>query len=295
MVSSPFAVDSERKIIWKLKIYKICESGNESHLIFQIESDNESRKSRNQIHYSCTFKRTDGEKIYEINGWRMFVGGWGYNYHLGMRKLERNGTLRDDEDITISCKIIISTTDNCLPFKPNNGIPKIEQDLVSLLDSGKFSDVLVEANGVCFKAHKAILAARSPYFEAMLTHDTIEAGTSHVKVSDIEPEVMRAILKFVYSATIDLKSFRDVDNNQNSDKNSDDVIDTETQKIYRENRFVIDLLVAADKCLLDDLKQICEFALIDIISLKSAVDLLKLAHFYRAANLKNRVIQFMIE
>lgn len=48
--------------------------------------------------------------------------------------------------------------------------------------------------------HKAILALYSPVFEAMFSHnDTKEAQEKKVVISDVEADVMRGFLHFVYT------------------------------------------------------------------------------------------------
>lgn len=71
----------------------------------------------------------------------------------------------------------------------------------SLLDSGTFSDVTLCTRGREFKAHKAILAARSPVFGAMFEHEMEESRKGRVEISDIDPDVFHEMLKFVYTGS----------------------------------------------------------------------------------------------
>ena len=48
-------------------------------------------------------------------------------------------------------------------------------------------------------AHKAILAARSPVFEKMFEHDLKEKATNSVDVVDIDPEVFKELLTYIYT------------------------------------------------------------------------------------------------
>lgn len=50
-----------------------------------------------------------------------------------------------------------------------------------------------------FKAHKVILAARSPVFAAMFKHDTSEKQTGIVNIPDCDPDSFKAFLEFLYS------------------------------------------------------------------------------------------------
>ena len=48
-------------------------------------------------------------------------------------------------------------------------------------------------------AHKAILAARSQFFEAMLQHDTKEAQESMIEIPDVKLEVCESFLRYLYT------------------------------------------------------------------------------------------------
>ena len=67
--------------------------------------------------------------------------------------------------------------------------------ITELLESGLHSDVTLAAGGEKFRAHKAILAARSPVFQAMLKGN--KASISTVKIHDVEPAVLRELLRSV--------------------------------------------------------------------------------------------------
>ena len=71
----------------------------------------------------------------------------------------------------------------------------------NLLDSGSFSDVCLCAGGREFKAHKAILATRSPVFGAMFEHEMEESRKGRVEISDIDPDVFQELLRFIYTGT----------------------------------------------------------------------------------------------
>lgn len=88
------------------------------------------------------------------------------------------------------------------------------------------------------KAHKAILAARSPVFYAMLRNDTQEAQIRSVKIGDFDSMVIRELLRFIYCDRVE-----------------------GLRKVDRE------LVFAADKYQLDDLTKLC------LDSITSSLDL----------------------
>ena len=78
---------------------------------------------------------------------------------------------------------------------------KLSRHMGSLLDSDTFSDVTLCTRGREFKAHKAILSARSPVFGAMFEHEMEESRKGRVEISDIDPDVFHEMLKFVYTGS----------------------------------------------------------------------------------------------
>jgi speckle-type POZ protein len=53
--------------------------------------------------------------------------------------------------------------------------------------------------GTEFQAHKAVLAARSPVFAAMFEHEMEERKQGRVEITDVETEVLREMLRFIYT------------------------------------------------------------------------------------------------
>ncbi len=54
-------------------------------------------------------------------------------------------------------------------------------------------------NGREYYAHKAILAARSPVFAAMFEHEMEEKKQNRVEITDMDHEVLREMLRFIYT------------------------------------------------------------------------------------------------
>lgn len=318
--SSPFAVDLNGKIIWVLSLRRLYR---DFELSLTLQSNGSQEDANLPTNYEFIIKSATREKCLDFKGERCFKVKESTKHYFQIGMLEQIQRLEHDDDITITCKLVVSAEyrnwSHTFPAQLNSGICKSELDFIRLLGSGELSDITIEADSVNFKAHKAILIARSEYFRAMLSHNTIEANTGHIKVSDIEPKVMRAVLKFIYSGNIELNSGGEsVEEEEGGGEEEEEVreqqLDGDHHLMEEENNdvalcnedggdcdadshrhsFVIDLLKAADRYQLEDLKLHCELALCDRISSNSAPDLLKLAHIYRADNLKNRVIQYTI-
>jgi speckle-type POZ protein len=145
-----------------------------------------------------------------------------------------------------------------------------DQDLIllkleELFEKMPLSDVTFNVRGRKFGAHKNILAMGSPVFAAMFTHPTKEMLSGEVKVDDIDPDVFQEILRYLYTGLTQSTTM--------------DVMAPE-------------LLVAADKYLLDQLKFRCETHLIRQMSAKNCLDLLTLTTHHPAEHLKKFAIEY---
>ena len=82
-------------------------------------------------------------------------------------------------------------------------VNKLGGDLSRLLASPEdmFSDMklLCGERRVELLCHTNILAARSPVFQAMFMHDTAEAQNKVVEMTDVEPEVAKEMLQYIYT------------------------------------------------------------------------------------------------
>ena len=111
------------------------------------------------------------------------------------------------------------------------------------------SDVYFDVGDREFKAHKSILALRSPVFAAMFEHPTKEKLTNRVVFEDIEPDVFQELLRFIYTGRLSLSTM---------------------------NVMATEILAAANKYLLDQLKIECENHLIYRMSADNCLDILLL-------------------
>ncbi|KAJ8676015.1 hypothetical protein QAD02_011801 [Eretmocerus hayati] len=76
--------------------------------------------------------------------------------------------------------------------------------LVNFLDSGSFSDVslIVGESGREFRAHKVILAAKSPVFRGMFSLLDYEK-ILNIEIKEVHEDVMYDLLKFIYEDQIE--------------------------------------------------------------------------------------------
>ncbi|VDN05920.1 unnamed protein product [Thelazia callipaeda] len=149
--------------------------------------------------------------------------------------------------------------------KTHRGSAILGHDFGQLLVSGDFSDFALKVGGCSFKCHKAILSARSPFFQAMFRDENNQENTKgEVNLEDITPETMESVLEYIYRDTC-----------------------SELQKR------ALEILAAADRFCLDSLKNLCQEALAKDLSPNNICERLRVADLYSASFLKAKVVNFL--
>jgi len=204
------------------------------------------------------FSSDDGEDGY-IWGWSQFLE----------RSLVESLYLSNGW-VTFLCNIIVLDADTIVVPPSNMG-----RDLSLLLDSKAGADVSFTVKGETIQAHRAILAARSPVFEAELygSSSTTETDDAHtVTVRDMRPDTFRALLHFIYTDSLPAMSHLSMD---------------EMRELVQH------LLAAADRYAVDRLKVMCEHILARTLHVENAAITLALADRHDCDRLKHASIHFM--
>jgi len=76
--------------------------------------------------------------------------------------------------------------------------------LDSLREKKSFCDVTVAVKGKEFKAHKAVLAAASPFFLSLLESNMRESNEQLIRIEleEATASVMEDVLKYVYTGNV---------------------------------------------------------------------------------------------
>lgn len=123
--------------------------------------------------------------------------------------LEEEARVLPGNILTIACHIsaynerILELRSQNEVETPQEGLENLSNDLKRLLDSGKFSDVVLKVGDELIPSHKAILCARSPVFKELILHVPSEGSIS---ITDVDKSTIDALLTFMYSGKIDVKS-----------------------------------------------------------------------------------------
>ncbi|GKA71349.1 BTB/POZ domain-containing protein-like protein [Tanacetum coccineum] len=71
-----------------------------------------------------------------------------------------------------------------------------------MLSESIHTDIIISASNGSIGAHRAVLAASSPVFDSMFTHDLKEKDMSAITIPDMCIEVCRTFLSYIYSNNI---------------------------------------------------------------------------------------------
>lgn len=129
------------------------------------------------------------------------------------------------------------------------------------------TDIVINASDGSIGAHRAVLAARSPVFRRMFSHDLKEKELSTVDICDMSIEACKAFLGYIYGT-----------------------IQTEEFLTHR-----LALLRAADKYAVLDLKEACHDSLMEDIDTTNVLERLQNATLYQLPKLKNCCLRYLVK
>ncbi|PUZ38998.1 hypothetical protein GQ55_9G242600 [Panicum hallii var. hallii] len=213
-------------------------------------------------------------------------GGWGYKKFIKRETLEKSGRLKDD-CFTVRCDVLVarelSTEDAVVPAAAPPFVvvppPDSPQHFRALLLGGKGADVrfLVGERSEVFAAHRCVLAARSPVFDALL-FGPMKEGTatdteSCVRIDGMLPQVFESLLHFIYTDSLPETQAHD---------------DDEAGATMAQH-----LLEAADRYDLQRLKLMCEGRLCQHIDVSTVATTLALAEQHCCQGLKEACFAFL--
>lgn len=160
--------------------------------------------------------------------------------------------------------------DGCISLKKTTKMPEFDPPKFNRESFPELYDVVVKSDDDKFiKAHKCILAARLEYFHHMLLGGWSESSSSPELHLDCPLKSLEVLLDFIYSNETPLS------------------IATESFENIGK------LLIVSDQLICNDLKEICEIALVNALNLKNAGIMLQISFVYNAPQLKKAVMQFI--
>ncbi|CAM4605068.1 unnamed protein product [Leuciscus chuanchicus] len=272
--SSTFSSGPNDKMKWCLRVNpKGLDDESKDYLsLYLLLVSCPKSEVRAKFKFSLLNAKREETKAMESQRAYRFVQGkdWGFKKFIRRDFLldEANGLLPDDK-LTLFCEVSVVQDSVNISGQSNMNMLKVPEcqlsdDLGNLWECSRFTDCTLYVGGQEFKAHKSILAARSPVFNAMFEHEMEESKKNRVDISDVEPEVFKEMMGFIY-----------------------------TGKAPNLEKMADSLLAAADKYALERLKVMCEEALCNSLSVENVADTLILADLHSAEQLKAQAIDFI--
>ncbi|KAF3323062.1 BTB/POZ and MATH domain-containing protein 2-like protein [Carex littledalei] len=186
-------------------------------------------------------------------------GSWGYPEFISRDKIE--ACYCKDGMLVISCNIRILSA----PSGVDDSSGGLYEDIEKIWEKGEKFDVTFEVEGERISAHRFMLAARSPVFEAELHGPFAESNSICViNIHDMKAEVFKALLRFIYTDDFEPPS----------------------------DELVQDLFVASDRYNLQMLKAKCQERLWVDLSIENVLPTLILAEQHSSPWLKEKCLEF---
>ncbi|XP_028624726.1 TD and POZ domain-containing protein 1-like [Grammomys surdaster] len=179
--------------------------------------------------------------------------------------------LLPEDQLTLCCKVSIVGAFFSMPaqnLKPaiKDSRHRLTDDLGELWENSLLTDCCLLVGGHEFRAHKAILAARSPVFRAMFEHEVKERLMNLIEIHDLDPQVFKEMMGFIY---------------------------TGKAPHFHSHSIATGVLAAADKYGLEDLMAMCEDAFCRNLSVENAAHTLILADLHSRKHLKTQALDFI--
>ncbi|KAE8686327.1 BTB/POZ and MATH domain-containing protein 3 [Hibiscus syriacus] len=249
----------------------LANEGTDVRALFELTLVDQSGKGKHKIHSHFDRALESGPYTLKYRG-----SMWGYKRFFRRTTLESSDYIKDD-CLIMNCTVGVARTRlegpklSSIPVPPSD----MGQNLRVLLDSENGCDIVFKVGDETFKAHKLILAARSPVFKAQFFGLVGNPNLDEVIVKDFEPSIFKAMLLFIYT-----------------DKLPDVQEITDSTSMCSSTNMVQHLLAAADLYNLDRLKVLCEAKLCEELNADTVATTLALAEQHHCAQLKAICLKF---
>ena len=217
-----------------------------------------------RVAVTASYGSVKEEMVFNESIWK---ASWKWNPPARISYYDYKGNYVSVEPMSvIRFEILIDLKPDCVVSVKKH----VLEQLTILWGNKTMSDVTFKCGDEVIKAHTLILASGSSVVAAMFQNDFKENLERVVLIEDVDVNVMRNLLRYIYVGECDLL--------ESGDEND-----------------VTDLLVAADKYAVDSLKEECELRLSQILAVDNATQYLVLAHLHNAHKLRQSALTFMAD
>jgi speckle-type POZ protein len=251
-----------------LAVYLVCKGIDEVLASFELSI---------MVDSSSKMNTRDSKKVCQFS--EDHHPAWGFKKFIKLDELQnKNEDFLRGDCLTLHCEVKYVICKNLKPIHQNRGEvtfkpeSRVEEGMERLdidqlwRDRRMISDVSIICQGKEIPANKVLLAARSEVFRAMFSHSMKEAQSSKVEVMDVDPHVFEQMLCYIYTGFAP-----DVD------------------------RYAEELLVAANKYALEELKTGCVRVLQSKLNHDNVLDMLVVADQHEAKTLKEAAFHFLVK
>ena len=260
---------SECIISWDLKLYPAPFRGLEIIILSLIGKPSKKCQIKAEIEFCLVNENIEKsmKHIKTVSG--LYEPQQKFDAMLPELTVNDSGFCPDDK-LTITCDITFLMKNSDITSNHCDSILQVPEcqlidDIGALFENKELCDVKLTVNGKDFHAHKIMLAARSSVFAAMFKHEMAENVNNTVTITDINHQVFEEVLRYIYTGKIS----------------------SLTDEIAAE------LLVAADKYVLDRLKIICEMFIGKNLTKENVTDMLIVADAHNSTLLKTQALEFI--
>ena len=276
--SQAFPADSEGDVKFTLQFYpqgrvksgdtEVTNGEKWASLYLNAES---SKNYDTTYHVELSILDAGGEKfgIRHLARHQKIPIGHRFSKFIRLTDLENSANnLLPNDTLTICCRVeeTQSKTEECkcVIEYPQTTIArrKLVDDFIKL-ENKKYADFVFKVENEKISAHKVILGARSPVFDAMFQHDMKENKTNETEITDVTPAAFKALLRFIYTGECEVGNLAE------------------------------ELLVAAKKYDIRELKEICAKEMVKQLTVDNAVRFLVLSDLHGAEDLKDGAMRFI--
>ncbi|XP_035210778.1 speckle-type POZ protein-like [Stegodyphus dumicola] len=170
-------------------------------------------------------------------------------------------------EVTLMCDICITelTKTEEMSVQTHTTYPKVLHDLQNMYEMSDQSDFVLICEDLEIRAHKCVLSSRSPVLAKMFQHVLTESTENRMVITDINPDVLKELLQFIYCGGINQTSYS----------------------------MIHDLYYAADKYCLPDLKDICRECIVSSLSASTIFKTITLASRHQDEELMQKSLSFL--
>ncbi|XP_071697031.1 BTB/POZ and MATH domain-containing protein 2-like [Rutidosis leptorrhynchoides] len=252
----------------------LASDATDVRALFELSLMDQSGKGRHKVHSHFGRVLDAGPYTLKYRG-----SMWGYKRFLRRAVLETSDYLKED-CLMVKCTVgvVKSCTNAPQIFRLSSPPSDISQHFGHLFESGELTDVNLEVDGEVFRAHKLVLAARSPVFKAQLFGPMKDDNTDTIIVREIQSSVFKALLHFIYWDKLpDMEEF------------------TGLSSQWASTLMAQHLLAAADMYGIERLVFLCETKLCDDVAINTVAATLALAEQHHCYKLKSVCLKFVAE